>query len=69
MKMQFEIARDKADVQSLLSTLQGWVNPFQCQGQDPICLSTGKAATEDVLTSQRSGRKSLPNVQRGKAGG
>ena len=48
MKMQPEIARDEADVQSLLSTMEGWVNPFQSQGQDLICLSTGKVATEDV---------------------
>ena len=46
--MQLEIARDEADVQSLLSTLEGWVNPFQRQGQDLIYLSTGKVATEDV---------------------
>ena len=26
------IARDEADVQCLLSTLEGWVNPFQGQG-------------------------------------
>ena len=48
MKIQPEIARDEADVQSLLSTLEGWVNPFQSQGQDLICLPTRKVATEDV---------------------
>ena len=48
MKMQPEIAINEADVQSLLSTLEGWVNPFQGQRQDRICLSTGKVATEDV---------------------
>ena len=48
MKMQPEIARVEADVQYLLSTLEGWVNPFQSQGQDLICLSTGKVASEDV---------------------
>ena len=42
------IARDEADVQSLLLTLEGWVNPFQSLGQDLICLSTGKMATADV---------------------
>ena len=42
------IARDEADIQSLLSTLEGWVNPFLRQGQDLICLSTGKMTTEDV---------------------
>ena len=42
MKMQPKIARDEPDIQSLLSTLEGWVNPFQSQGQDLICLSTGK---------------------------
>ena len=42
------MARDEADVQSLLSTLEGLVNPFRSQGQNLICLSTGKVATEDV---------------------
>ena len=42
------IARDEAGVQSLPSALEGWVNPFQSQGQDLIYLSTGKMAPEDV---------------------
>ena len=42
------IARDEADVQSLLTTMEGWVNPFQGNVQDLICLSTGKMASEDV---------------------
>jgi len=43
------IAGDEADVQSLLTTLEGWMNPFQGDMQDLICLSTGKMASEDVL--------------------
>ena len=42
------IARDEADVQSLLTTMEGWVKPFQGDMQDLICLSTGKMASEDV---------------------
>ena len=42
------IARDEADVLSLLTTIKGWVNPFQGDMQDLICLSTGKMASEDV---------------------
>jgi len=48
MKTRPEIARNETDVQSLLSTMEGWVNPLQSQGQDLICLSTAKVATEDV---------------------
>jgi len=33
MKIQPDIARDEADVQSLLSTLEGLVNLFQSQGK------------------------------------
>lgn len=28
--------------------MEGWTNPFDCQAQDLICLSTGKKATEEV---------------------
>ena len=42
------IARDEADVQSLLTTMEGWVNPCQGNVQDLICLSTGKMASDDV---------------------
>ena len=41
-------ARNEADVQSLLTTMEDWVNPFQGNVQDLICLSTGKMASEDV---------------------
>ena len=44
------IARDEADVQSLLTTMEGWVNTFQGNVQDLICLSTGKMASEDVAS-------------------
>ena len=42
------IARNEADVQSLLTTPEGWVNPFQGDMQNLICLSTGKMASENV---------------------
>ena len=42
------IARDEADVQSLLTTMEVWANSFQGNVQDLICLSTGKMASEDV---------------------
>ena len=29
--------------------MEGWVNPFQGDMQDLICLSTGKMASEDVV--------------------
>lgn len=45
------IAKDEADVRSLLTTMEGWVNPFQGDMQeDLICLSTGKMASEDVAS-------------------
>jgi len=28
--------------------MESWVNPFQSQGQDLICFSSEKVATEDV---------------------
>ncbi|KAL9977295.1 hypothetical protein ACROYT_G014685 [Oculina patagonica] len=43
------IARDEADVKSILSILQDtWLNPFNPDLQDLVCLSTGKVATPDV---------------------
>lgn len=43
------IARDEADVKLLLSMLEGsWINPFQSDQQDLVCLSTGKLATPEI---------------------
>lgn len=42
------IARDKADVQCSLPTLEGWLNPFQGQVEHLIYFSTGKMVTQDV---------------------
>ena len=43
------IARDEADVKSIVSILQDtWLNPFNPDLQDLVCLSTGKVATPDV---------------------
>ncbi|XP_035662311.1 uncharacterized protein LOC118406391 [Branchiostoma floridae] len=43
------IAKDEADVKSLVSILQDtWLNPFDPDLQDLVCLSTGKVATPDV---------------------
>lgn len=43
------IARDEADVNSILSMLQNtWLNPFDPDLQDLVCLFTGKVATPDV---------------------
>ena len=46
------IARDEVHNQSLLTTLEGWVNPFQGNTQDLNCLSTDKMAMafEDVAS-------------------
>ena len=56
------ITRDEKDVQSLLSTLEGWTNPFESPGQELICLSTGRLATADVsrdlLQARNLGEKS-----------
>ena len=32
----------------LLSTLDSWINPFEIEQQDVVCLSTGKVATEQI---------------------
>ena len=42
------ISRDETDVKALLSTLDNWINPFEIQQQDLVCLSTGKVATEQI---------------------
>lgn len=43
------IARDESDVKSIISVLQNtWLNPFNPDLQDLVCLSTGKDATPDV---------------------
>ena len=41
--------RDESDVNSIISTLSNnWLNPFNLDLQDLICLSTGKVATPNV---------------------
>lgn len=43
------IARDESDVTSIISVLQNtWLNPFNPDLRDLVCLSTGKVATPDV---------------------
>ena len=58
--MPFRIRRDEADVQSLLSTMSTWINPFTDQ-EEVCCLLTGtQAATdvqEDLLAAERKGRE------------
>lgn len=44
------IQKDEADVQAILSTLEGWVSPFEGQ-QDLICLSTGKVNHKLLVVS------------------
>ena len=40
------IAKDEADVKSLVSIVDGsWINPFLGSQRDPVCLSSGKLAT------------------------
>ena len=55
------ISRDESDVKSLLSTLDSWINPFEIEQQDLVCLSTGKVATEqiekDLLQAQDIGER------------
>ena len=45
---QSRVARDEKDVTSLLSTISNWINPFDIQEQELVCLSTGKMATEQI---------------------
>ena len=41
------IARDEADVKSLIAMLDSnWINPFSAKQQDFVCLFTGKVATQ-----------------------
>ena len=43
------IARDEADVKSLIAMLESnWINPFSAKQQDLVCLFTGKVATQKV---------------------
>lgn len=43
------IARDESDVKCIISVLQNtWLNPFNPDLQDLVCLLTGKVATPDV---------------------
>ena len=56
------IARDEADVKSLIAMLESnWINPFSAEQQDLVCLSTGKVATqkieEDLLGAKAIGEK------------
>ncbi|XP_078679472.1 uncharacterized protein LOC144915103 [Branchiostoma floridae x Branchiostoma belcheri] len=56
------IARDEADVNALVAMLEiNWINPFNSEQQDLVCLSTGKIATpkieEDLLNAKAYGEK------------
>ena len=56
------IARDEADVKSLMTMLESnWINPFSPEQQDLVCLSTGKVATKkiekDLLNAKTVGEK------------
>lgn len=56
------IARDQADVKSLITLLESnWINPFSTEQQDLVCLSTGKVATqkieEDLVNAKSVGEK------------
>ena len=43
------ITRDKTDVKNIISLLQDtWLNPFNPDLQDLVCLSTGKVASSEV---------------------
>ena len=43
------ITRNESDVKSIISMLQNtWLNPFNPDRQDLVCLSTGKVGTPDV---------------------
>lgn len=59
---QMRIARDEADVKSLIFMLESnWINPFSSEHQDMLCLSSGKVATkeieEDLLNAKSVGKK------------
>ena len=63
------ISRDESDVKSLLSTLDSWINPFEIEQQDLVCLSTGKVATEqiekDLLQAQDIGERAVASASKG----
>ena len=62
------IARDETDVQSLRTTMEGWVNLFRGDMQDLICLSTGKMTSEDVagdlLQAKHLGERAFQNFSK-----
>jgi len=46
---QSRIDRDESDVKSLIALMEeSWINPFQGDVSELICLSTGKLATSDI---------------------
>ena len=52
-----KIARDEADVKSLITMLESnWLNPFSSEQQDLVCLSTGKVATKKIEEDQLNAR-------------
>ena len=58
------IAKDEADVKSLVAMLDGsWINPFLGFQQDLLCLSSGKLATpeieRDLLQAEALGEKAF----------
>ena len=58
------IAKDEADVKSLVSMLDGsWINPSLRSQQDPLCLSSDKLATpeieRDLLQAEALGEKAF----------
>ena len=58
------IAKDEADVKSIVSMLDGsWINPFLGSQQHLLCLSSGKLATpeieRDLLQAEASGEKAF----------
>ena len=62
------ITRDETDVKNIISLLQDtWLNPFNPDLQDLVCLSTGKVASsvvQDDATSERCWRRRLQSFQR-----
>ena len=46
---QSRISRDESDLKSLIALIEeSWINPFQGDASELICLSTGKLATSDI---------------------
>ena len=65
---KMRIARDEADVKSLITMLESnWINPFSSEQQDLLCLSTGKVATnkieEDLLNAKSVGEKAYQEIR------